>query len=174
MICRFQYLLSVGFTFAFLLSSSVLVGQRNSFKMLNSKKIEVDKFANIKGSPYLFEDWMLAKAISHKGEIFDSLLINFNGHTDNIEVRKGNIYIDLDQRTYPLVQTINKGSRKPVFFQNINSLPLNHSYSRIVFVGLEVSYVEHFESRLETKTNFNTGVKKSQFSLFVPRKNTST
>ena len=63
--------------------------------LFNSVPVDPDRYEDIKGSPYIFKDWMKADIIPTAGEKIEGVEINFNGYTQQFEVRKNSNYIEL-------------------------------------------------------------------------------
>ncbi len=152
-----------------LLSFTSLEGQRNSYMMFNSSSIDPDRYRDIKGSPYLFEEFQYGKTVNSKTEVIDSILLNYNGYTNNIEARKGDVFIELDAYHYPLV-VIYDDEGNEVFYRRNTSKSLFNRYTRIVFTGVEFMVVEDFRSRVENKKVNDVGVIRENKS-FVGKKN---
>ena len=157
----------------FLISSlfgTLSFSQQKSVMMFNSRGLDPDRYIDIKGSPYMFENWKYGKTVNSNSEIIDSLEINYNGYTHNVEIRKGGTYIELDAYHYPLVVVYNDESGKEIFLRRNSSQTLLNRYTRLVFSGLEFMVVEDFNTRIETKRVNDVGViRESQ--TFVSKKN---
>lgn len=147
-----------------------LLGQTKTVMMFNSQGIDPDRYEDIKGEPYLFEEWKYGKTVNSKSEIIDSLLVNYNGYTHNLEVKKDETYIELDAYHYPLVVVYDDETGKEIFLRRNTSQTLLNRYTRLIFSGLEFMVVEDFNTRVETKRINDVG-KIRDTNTFVNRKN---
>ena len=66
---------------------------------LNSEKIDDDRYKEMKGSPYLFENWVTGTIIDLDKKTYPVSQINYNGYTQEFEVRKGDSFITLDEKS---------------------------------------------------------------------------
>lgn len=153
-----------------LFGNSNIFGQQKTYLMLNSKKIEDGRYKDVNGSPYLFDDWKYGKTMNSKAELVDSILINYNGLTNNMEVMKNNVYIELDAYHYPLVVVYGDLPGEEIFFRRSANKTLLNRYPRMIYNGLEIAIVEDFISRIDTKKVNDVG-KIRESSTFVNRKN---
>jgi len=160
-----KYLLS----FLVTLISFSLFGQKKSVMMFNSRGIDTDRYEDIKGSPYLFDEWKYGRTIDSKANLIDSLQMNYNGYTHNIEVRKGDTYIELDAYHYPLVILYDDDGSE-IFFKRNFSKTLFNRYPRIIYNGNEFAIVQDFTVRVETKRVNDVG-KIRDTNTFVGRRN---
>lgn len=135
--------------------SSYLQGQNRKVILLNSRPIDPTRYQNIKGNPYLFDDFRLGKVFNYKFNEIDSVLINYNGYSHSFEVRQDDEYIDLDQNYYPVVVLYGEGG-KEIFFRRHQQSPLSNRYSRLVYEGEKCMVFENFKVKKET-TNVNYG-----------------
>lgn len=144
--------------------------QSKTVMMFNSRGLEDDRYEDMRGSPYLFEKWKYGKTVNSKSEIIDSLEMNYNGHTHNIEIRRDGKFIELDAYHYPLIVLYEGSEKEEIFLRRSSTASLLNRYNRMVFNGLEFSVVEDFNVRIETKKVNDVGIIRETNS-FVGRKN---
>jgi hypothetical protein len=137
--------------------------------MTNSKKIDDERYADVKGEPYLFKEWRYGRTINSKSETVDSILMNYNGETHNMEIKNGSSFIELDAYHYPLVIIYGENG-EDLYFRRSSSRSLLNRYPRLVYNGDEITVVQDFNSRIETKRVNDVG-KIRETKSFVNRKN---
>jgi len=51
---------------------------------LDGRPIDVNKFVKVKGSPYLYEDWLHGEVVTNDGKTYKKMLIKFNTEKDEL------------------------------------------------------------------------------------------
>ena len=51
---------------------------------LDGRPIDVNKFVKVKGSPYLYEDWLHGEVVTNDGKTYKKMLIKFNTERDEL------------------------------------------------------------------------------------------
>lgn len=77
--------------------------QKNQDKtlILNSNNIDETRYKDIKRSPYLYNEFTYGSLLGKDGSLVDSILINYNGYSQEFEYKKaGGGIIELDSRYY--------------------------------------------------------------------------
>lgn len=138
-----------------ILISSLSLAQANLL-MTNSKPINEKRYAGIKGSPYLFKSHVRGEIINHKGEVYQDILLNYNGDIKNIEAFKDDRMITLESNIYPRIIIRDHKLKKSVD----GTLELvNHPYFRGDYVmeifrsGLTAVYRKFSVSLISVETN---------------------
>ena len=116
--------------------------QKGKVKLLNSRAIDHSQYKEVKGSPYFYQEWKFGKMINSRSLIIDSLLVNYNGFTDNFEVRQDDEYVELETKFYPLV--IVYDGDKEVYFRRNNHKQIESAYARIVYTGVQASVLQNY------------------------------
>lgn len=95
--------LMLSFTIAFNLSA-----QRNDVLFINSQTLSDNPYEGIEGSPYVFKDWKKGKIYPiNNDEGIENVLLNYNGYTQNFEVKRGDRFIALNENWYNTVDILN-------------------------------------------------------------------
>jgi hypothetical protein len=82
-----------------ILSSAILAtAQSDSLLIQNSKPIDNNRYVGIDGSPYYFSDWVIGSILRNDGQTVEDVLMNYNGHVHELEVRLGDKVHTLDKR----------------------------------------------------------------------------
>jgi len=95
-------------TLIILITSSFVFAQKQTLSFTNSNKIDEKRYQGIKGSPYLFENWMTARLIDNEDSVYNDIEINYNGYTSDFEVKNKSEFITLDDRHFKYVNIESK------------------------------------------------------------------
>ncbi|HFA49932.1 MAG TPA: hypothetical protein ENJ95_13070 [Bacteroidetes bacterium] len=88
---------------SFLLIGFSLFAQK--FTLFNNPlKWDENRYSDIKGSPFFFKDFVEGTIHGIGGEVYDKVKLNLNGYTHNIEVRRRDEYIELQEGAYDMVE----------------------------------------------------------------------
>lgn len=151
-------------------TATSLTAQTTDVLMTNSKDIDKNRYKGVKGSPYIYNDWQTGSIISVDADVIEGIPLNFNGVTNGFEIKKGNKYIELDHQWYIRVIINGETPEENVVFQKNFLPPLKNKFTRQVFKGKEISVVEDFTAKIETKTINNVG-KNEVIKRFYSKKN---
>jgi len=152
--------LILSFLFIFTLPSFItfsLIAQETDVLMTNTKGIDENRYKGIKGSPYIYSEFQTGKIISVDADVIKGVPLNFNGETNGFEIKKGNKYIELDPKWYIRVIVDGKTPAEDVVFQKNFLPPLTNKFTRQIFKGKEITVVEDFTVKIETRTINNVG-----------------
>ena len=156
--------------------TSSLIGQKKKGPIIfqNSEKISKYRYRDIKGSPYIFEDWVYANIISTNIEIFEDMRVNYNGHTKSFEVIKGQEVIDLDERWYMRVEIYPEknpslvkdfGEEKIIFQRDLHP-KMEAIFGQLVYGGGRLTLFKTYHADLSKKKIEDVG-KTLEFQRFV-------
>lgn len=154
--------------FFFLITPSLLA-QETDVLMTNSRSIDADRYKGVKGTPYIFKDWRKGKIISVDADAIEGVLLNFNGMTNGFEIKKGSSFIELDPQWYIRVLVKDPKSEEYITFQKNFLPPLTNKFTRVIYQGKNLSIVEDFISKIETKVINNVG-KNEELKRFYSKK----
>lgn len=149
---------------------------KDSVILLNSRKIDTTRYLNYKGSPYYFEDFVNGTIISNSFDLFEDLEINFNGYSQEFEVRRGKEFIELDKKWYVRIDIPadkNKGildlkeGEKIIFQRGFHAKYLNR-FGNIIYNDKGVMLIKDFMVSLSEKTVQDVG-KTLEFKRFDPK-----
>jgi len=102
--------------FLLLISSSAL-GQKNAL-FTNAKPIDEFRYEGIQGSPYQFESWVKAIIYTNENDPISVDEFNINGYSKELEIRKGNRYIDLIQTGYSRIEVDFEDGSQTIFVRD--------------------------------------------------------
>ncbi len=129
------------------LPNTKVQAQNDSLILINSRKIEKNRYRKIEGSPYIFKEWKYGTVFNNRMQEIKGAYINYNGYSREFEVRKDNEYIELDDRQYFKVDVYDspemEEATKMVFSRGINSEYYTRFYE-VLFNGKKVTlFKEH-------------------------------
>ena len=136
--------------------------------MTNSKPIDKNKYRDVKGTPYLFEDWVNGKIISNDADVIDDILLNYNGESSEFEIKHNNRFIELNPNWYLRV-IVTQENNEEIIFQRSFVAPLKNKFVRLVYKGKNLSLVEQFTAEIITKVFNNVG-KNEELKSFYPKR----
>jgi len=88
---------------ALLIGSSLYAQEANMISFSNLQPIDENRYEGVEGNPYLFKEWASAVIIDLDGIYYKTVLGNYNGYEQEVEISNGDKYINLDQQYYPQV-----------------------------------------------------------------------
>jgi len=68
-----------------------------------STVIDEERYIDIKGSPYIFKDWMKANIYDNEGELIKDIPVNYNAFDHGMEIKKNGRLTILDESFYPKI-----------------------------------------------------------------------
>jgi len=81
--------------------------------------------------------------------------INFNGATNEVEIRKGDKFIELQKVDYKTIH-VGKGDLKSIFLRDIDGL-FKTDFVESIYEGSDIALVRKFESKMEEVEMQNVG-----------------
>lgn len=135
-----------------------LEGQRDLSKVIftNSQDVDRDRYDEIKGTPYLFEHYVLATIVSSNIDVYENILVNYNGYTKGFEAYEDNKFIELDARWYLRVEIDPQqnpvlveifGEDKLIFQRGIHP-KFENIFVQVLYAGLRTTFFKVFEADL--------------------------
>ncbi len=152
-----NYLFLLVFVFCNQIIPSSLFAQETDVLMLNSKPIDEERYKEVKGTPYIFDDWKTGKLITTDAKVIEGLTLNFNGKSGGFEIRKDSRFIELNAKWYIRVEVADDKTEAPIIFQKNFVPPLKDKFTRLIYKGKKISVVEDFVAKIETKVFNNVG-----------------
>jgi len=136
--------------------SLTITNAQSNVTLLHSKPIDPHRYDNIKGSPYIFENWVKADILPTAGNKIEGVEINFNGYTQLFEVRKGNQFVelvDIDFIGIKITDTLPGCGN--MFFLKYDQPKMRNRYPLFVYNGKKYKLVKDFhitlaENKMET------------------------
>ena len=131
-----------------------------------NQDIDPARYDKIQGSPYLYDVWYKAQVISPNGTINNEEALNYNGLTQQLELKENNITKPLPQGTFlkVLVETEN-GSE--AFLSRIHP-DFGSQMVCVAYDGQQVKLIKIFTVRLE-ESGAQTPIYPAVFEKFVRR-----
>ena len=128
-------------------------GQEKVF--FNSRPIDTLRYADIKGSPYLYEEWKLADIESRNGKLYKQVLLNYNGYEQKFEVDQAGTRITLDESLYDTIivylQDTVSGN-KEWFIKGLH-YDLALSFANVIYSSEQIKLIRDFRVRVSETTN---------------------
>jgi len=151
------------FCLLLLLAIGNYLNGQGTVTQVNGNAFKVDKYNDIEGSPYYFENWIPGSVYSFTGEVLENLPLNYNKHTGSFEYKK-DLYtlIKLNSYEYNRVE-VNNLNEKNVFL-NFSKFDENH-YLKLLFESNDFSVLkkEYSVIKEEELGFYNSGSSRSKF-----------
>ena len=143
----------------------IAFGQTDKIVLVNTQKVGADRYRDIKGSPYFFDEWPAGKILAGSGEVFEMQEVNYNGFTNTFEVRDGDEYIELDSKWYLQVEFAKAenpdieefGEEEKIVFQKRGTADFSDSWMQILYKGKDYTLLKEFVVDKEKKVFNNVG-----------------
>jgi hypothetical protein len=128
-------------------------GQAKVF--FNSRPIDTLRYAEIKGSPYLYEEWKLADIESRNGKLYEHVLLNYNGYERKFEVAQVNTRITLDESLYDtiIIYLQNTATDNKEWFIKGLHYVLAPSFANVIYSSDSIKLIRDFRVRISDTTN---------------------
>ncbi len=104
----------------------------------NAQKWDENRYSEIKGSPYFFKDFVEGDIYDIDGKVSKNILLNLNGYTQNIELRKGSGFIELEEPSYSKVEAVTankKGDMTKTVFVTTDIAQFGGRFVQLVYDG---------------------------------------
>ncbi len=159
--------------FFLILCFGIAGSQENDNEFTATKKVNPFRYENIKGSPYIFEDWQKGTIYDNNLRIYPNVMLNYNGESQEIEVKTDDSFIVLESSKYLRVD-IPQG--EPDAMGNVDKIILQRglhprepdSFVRMVYSGRRAFLFVDFRCPLEKKAVRDAG-QKIDFRKFDPK-----
>ncbi len=111
-----------------LVTSASLLTAQDRILFKDPKPYESDRYKDIKGEFYLFEDWVTADITDKMGGDYANVLVNYDGYEDNVEAYdgKGN-FLNLSPTDYTKIVITDSNETLPKDLKFSESLTLIRS-----------------------------------------------
>ena len=121
----------------------------DKFLLDNAVELEEGRYDDIKGSPYLFPDFVKADIIDLENKEYKGIPLNFNGHSGNFEIKRGDMFINLDEKLYRQI-TIELEDQKMEFFRGIDRAAPNR-FVQVVYTGKRLKLIRNFKANIQER-----------------------
>ena len=133
--------------------ANTVSGQAKVF--FNSRPIDTLRYAEIKGSPYLYKEWKLADIESRNGKLYEHVLLNYNGYERKFEVAQSGTMRSLDESLYDtiIVYLQNTDSGNKEWFIKGLHYDLALSFANVIYNSEHIKLIRDFRVRISETTN---------------------
>ena len=128
--------------------------QEGDFLMENSNPVKDERYQDVKGVPYLFNDFVNGTITDLEGRSYDAML-NYNGHTQQIEVKRGDQFIILDEKFYRQVD-MDWNGQTITFMRGVDRLRPN-TFMQVLYKGAKVKLIKDFKVDISEQKVQNVG-----------------
>lgn len=160
------------FLLTFLFCAFPLFSQ-NELKLTNSQKIDPNRYADKEGDPYMFKNWIIADVTDNELQVIKEVFINYNGFTEEFEIKNGENFIELENKYYLQIEAnrkkngeaFPKGAGEKIIFQRNLHKQFQNKFMRLIHKGEKLSIIEGFKVSVSEVTFQDVGktVKKKRF-----------
>jgi len=126
----------------FLVLIPIFVFAQAKTTFTNATTIDENRYAGFKGSAYLYDDWKVGNVYDTKGKAFERVEINFNGYSNEIEIKKGDKYINLDQKWYLKIEVEDKEGIR-IYHRGIHDF-FKDKFVEVIHQGTSLMLVKKF------------------------------
>ena len=138
---------------------------QTELQLVNSKKIDPNRYEGIEDDPYLFKNWLIGNVTTNDGEVIEEVFINYNGYSEEFEIKNGDRFIELENKYYMQIEMSRKknGEKFPknageeiVFQRNLHG-KFKEKFVRLMYRGKQVSVIEGYRVTVTEKTFQDVG-----------------
>ena len=154
---------------SFFITSSVFAQKILSVE--NMQEWDPNRYENIQGSPYFFKNFCSGTIYDKNGEACQAEQLNLNGYTRNIEWRKGQKYIELDERLYPKIEITTRGKKgktTTTTFTITPHAPFKGKYVQLLYDGQKFKLYNDFFANI-SEHKVETPGKTETVARFAPK-----
>lgn len=159
----------------FLCCTQLVWSQADELIFVNGMDVSEDRYPEIKGSPYLFDDWHSADLLTSGMKKIKGIPTRFNAYTGEFEVRQDDKYILLELSRFMRIKFSVDEKGNPVendadglVFQAGFHPVFRGKFVNIIYPGREMILVRNFDSSVSEKTVQDVG-KTVEFKRFLHR-----
>jgi len=153
-----------------LLLQAVLISawSQTMISFQNAQPYDDNRYADVSGQAYFFEDFTPGSIIDSKGVQYDPVAMNYNGYTHAFEVRQGDRFISLDPAFYQSVLfPVNAGKDTITFVKGVHPA-FRNTFVQEVYRSEQLILVKQFIVGLtENQKNIPGGI--LEVKRFSPR-----
>ena len=137
----------------FCLQIIIVQAQNNTFVMTHAQPIDSTRYQNVKGSPYLFPDFVKARIVSNKMEVYEDVILNYNGYSKNFEVKRNGWYMALDGKWYWEVEVLEneKAEKTSLLFQRGLHDKFKNEFVQVCYKGKRILLIKYHYTDMLTK-----------------------
>lgn len=159
------------FTFVTLFQFSAF-SQKKDILMVNSQPIDEERYPDIEGTPYLYDEWQsgIVYAAAEGEAPLEGYLLNYNGYTKSFEIRKGDRFITLNEKFHNriVLDLKENGELKTVEFKTTAHPTINNRFQKVVYEGAGFYILQDFMVGLSNR-EITTYAKKEVVQNFAKK-----
>lgn len=148
--------------------------QADELIFVNGTNVNEERYPEVKGSPYLFDEWYPADLLTSSMDKIKAIPTRYNTHTGEFEVRQDDKYILLELSRFMRIKFSVDENGDPVendvdglVFQAGFHPVFRGKFVNIVYSGREMILVRSLENRISEKTFQDVG-KTVEVKRFLP------
>ena len=162
--------------YIFFLISTLIMGpatwaQYTQQRLDNSQAIKTDNYADIKGSPYLYKDFMYSTFFDSEGTQYKSELLNYNGYENTFEVIRDGKQYNFKVSLYDSIAVHpNKNDSLKLYESFVKRFsPNNTSFTNVVYYGKNIQLIRKFRVEVNQKVTETPGatIKTKRFADYA-------
>jgi len=137
------------------------------YDVSKTRVVDQSNYEEIRGTPYLYDDWHEAKLLDADGKYHDFSEVNFNGYTQELESKTDGLVEEFIGHAY-LKIIVNTGKNEHTFIRGIHP-DFGRDIVCILYDGQEVKFIKKFKVKLEESVMQTPGIP-TVFEKFSPTK----
>ena len=119
----------------------------------NSVPVDTLRYYGIAGSPYMYDNWQMARIVCRDSSVYDSVLLNFNGYEQTFEVKQPRQTVTLDDKLYDLITVYNDyGEAKEWFIRGVH-YEIATKLANVIYNGKKVKLIRQYTVKLAEVTD---------------------
>ena len=130
------------FLVVFLCYSALVISQSNNL-FSNAKPIDEYRYEGVRASPYQFDTWVPATIYTSQGDPIQVDELNINGYSKELEIRRGDKFIELDQSAYSRIEISLRDETQHVLVRNFAN-NFRTRFIELVHDGAKIKCVRQF------------------------------
>ena len=143
-----------------------VIGQdSDKFILDNAAPLEANRYDDIKGSPFLFEDFKKGKIVDLQGKEFNGIPMNFNGYSLSFEVQRGEDVVNLEEKNYRSI-SFEVDGKTLEFNRGIDAKAPNR-FLQVLYRGNQYTLVKDFKAKFQER-NVEAPNKTIKLKKFIP------
>ncbi len=133
----------------------------------DAQKYDEKRYADIKGTAYLYKDFVDGYITGADGVKYDKVAINYNGYEESFEIKQGDQFITLDEQYYSEIKIAQEGKDTMTFIRGVHPI-FKGKFIELIYRSETATLVRrHYVGLSETTVN-NVG-RKEEFKRFLKK-----
>lgn len=143
---------------------------------INQAGIDANRYREVKGSPYIFENWGKGTVYDAIGNMYRNIYVNYNGYERMFEAKQGDTIVALTNTSFLRVELPGSMDKEfseelaedTIIFQNRLHPKFGAEFIQVLHDGRRVKLLREYYKDLSKHTVQNVG-KAVDFQRFTPR-----